>query len=145
MKKLFCIITVFVMVFLYSVPLFAQHTVNDIAKYEGWYKVRIEIFQYDKILFFITQCYPSGEEYDVVGAEREKLPLSLKVLSIGMIEDSLKNSFDFKEMTFNEHGFFMQLTSFSFTCIFKFSKTETELLKELGDEMVNKYRHKKWP
>jgi hypothetical protein len=110
----------------------------------GWFKVRVEILQSGNVSYFITQCYPSGEGYNVVGAEREKLPLYLKVLCMGMIEEGLKGSFDFNQMTFDEDGYFMQLDSFSLSFIFKFSKTEKEILNELGDEMVNKYRYRKW-
>jgi len=39
---------------------------------------------------------------------------------MGMIDEGLKDSFNFNEMTFGQDGFFMQLTSFSFTFVFKF-------------------------
>jgi hypothetical protein len=132
------------MLFAFSMSLYAQHTVNDIARHGGWFKVRVEILQSGNVSYFITQCYPSGEEYNVVGVEREKLPLYLKVLCISMVEEGMKNSFDFNQMTFDEDGYFMQLDSFSFTFIFKLKKKEKEILKELGDEIINKYRYRKW-
>jgi hypothetical protein len=137
----FCLLVIFVGV---SASLYAQHTINDITEYGGWYKVRVEILPPGNTTYFITQCYPSGDEYDVIGDEKEKLPLYLKVLCMGMIEEGVGNSFDFNEMTFDQEGYFMQLTSFSFTFVFNFSKTDTEILEEIGSETVNKYRYRKW-
>jgi hypothetical protein len=54
------------------------------------------------------------------------------------------NSLDFNEMTFDQEGYFMRLTSFSFTFILNFSKTDAEILEEIGSETVNKYRYRKW-
>ena len=142
MRKLtFCLIVMT----LVSVSLHAQHTVNDVAKYGGWFKVKIEISQSGKVFYFITQCYPSGEEYEVVGAKREELPLYLKVLCMTMMEGFVKDTFDFDDMIFEEEGYFIQLDSFSFTMIFKFSKSEAEILDEIGDELVNQFRYKRWP
>ncbi|MDR1390748.1 MAG: hypothetical protein LBJ31_12330 [Treponema sp.] len=56
----------------------------------------------------------------------------------------MKDSFNFDELAFEERGFFMQLTSFSFTFVFKFSKTEAEILNEIGNETVNRYRYRRW-
>lgn len=141
MRKLpFC-----VLVFIFSSALsYAQHTVNDIKNYNGWYEVKFEILQSEKILYNITQCYPSGDRYEVIGNEREKLPLYLKVLVMGMVDEGMKDSFDFDEMTFDENGVFMRMTSFSFTFVFNISKTEEEILNEIGADMVNKYRLRKW-
>ena len=52
--------------------------------------------------------------------------------------------FDFIN-TVDENGVFMQLASFSLIFILKFSNTEEEILDELGPEMVNKYRFRRWP
>jgi hypothetical protein len=61
-----------------------------------------------------------------------------------MVEEGMKDSFNFDELAFEERGFFMQLTSFSFTFVFKFSKTEAEILNEIGNETVNRYRYRRW-
>jgi hypothetical protein len=140
-KIFFCF---FIIVAFFTVSLYAQHTVNDINKHGGWFKVRVEILQSGNVLYYITQCYPSGEEYEIVGNEREKLPLYLKVLCMGMVEEGMKDSFDFNNMTFDENGFFMQMISLSFTLVFNFSRTESEILGEIGNEIVNKYRYREW-
>jgi hypothetical protein len=134
----------FAMTFVFSAALYAQHTVNDIQQYKGWFKVRIEIENTGNIVYFISQCYPSGEEFNVVGADKEKLPLSLKVFCMAMMEEGLANSFDFDDMIVDEDGLFMQLTSFSFTLIFNFTHPESEILDALGPGMVNRYRDRKW-
>ena len=141
-KKYFCF---FLIAMFLTVILYAQHSVNDINDYNGWYEVKIDIYNTGNILFFITQCYPSGDRYEVTGNEREQLPLHLKVLCMLMVDEGMKDSFDFDEMAFDENGVFMQFTSFSLIFIFKFSNTEEEILKELGPETVNKYRFRRWP
>jgi hypothetical protein len=75
------------MIFIFSVSLYAQHTVNDIQQYGGWFKVRVEIENAGNITYFVTQCYPSGEEYNVVGAEKERLPFPLHSFSISHIQN----------------------------------------------------------
>jgi hypothetical protein len=132
------------MIFTFSVSLYAQHTVNDIQQYGGWFKVRIEIEQSGNIIYFVSQCYPSGEEYNVVGADKEKLPLSLKIFCMSMIEEGMADSFDFSDIAIDEDGLFMQMTSFSFTFVFDFTMPESEILAALGSGMVNRYRNKKW-
>jgi hypothetical protein len=143
MKKIFGL--AFIMSMFFSIPLFAQHTVNDIARYGGWYQARVEISQSGNIMYYITQCYPSGDEYEVIGTEREQLPLYLKILCMGMVEEGMKDSLNFDEMTFDEDGIFMQLTSFSFTFLFNFSENGAEILNKIGNETVNKYRYRRWP
>jgi hypothetical protein len=143
-KKIILISMAFMLNIIFSISLFAQHTVNDITQHGGWYKARIEMFQSENVTYHITQCYPSGDEYEVIGTEREKLPLYLKVLCMFMVEEGIKDSVDFNEMTFEQDGYFMQLASFSFTFIFNFSKTEAEILNEIGDERIKKYRYRKW-
>jgi hypothetical protein len=128
----------------FSVSLYAQHAVNDISEFGGWYKVKIEILQSGNVLYYITQCYPSGDEYEVTGNEREKLPLYLKAMCMGMVDEGMKDSFNFNEMTFSEEGFFMQLTSFSFEFVFDFSNMSAENINKLESEMGNTYRHRKW-
>jgi hypothetical protein len=76
----FCLPAIFVG---FSVSLYAQHTVNDITEYGGWYKVRVEILPPGNTTYFITQCYPSGDEYDVIGDEKEKLPFVFKGIMYG--------------------------------------------------------------
>jgi hypothetical protein len=133
------------MMFVFPATGYAQHTVNDIAKYGGWYKVKFEIFQSGNVVYSISQCYPDGDEYDVVGDEKEQLPLYLKVLSMAMLEATgIQNSFDFDDMKFEDEGYFMQLTAFSFTFMFDFSKFEAEILEEMGDEILNEYKNRKW-
>jgi hypothetical protein len=124
--------------------LYAQHTVNDIAQYNGWFQVEVRIMQSGNIFYDITQCYPGGEEYEVRDSEKEKLPLYLKIVCLGMIDEGMKDAFNFDEMSFSEDGYLMQLTAFSFTFIFDFTKTENEILSEFGDEMISKYRYRKW-
>jgi len=144
LKRLYIFIIIFI--FIINSLFSQQHSVNDITKYKGWYKVKIEFFQSGNIMYYITQCYPSGDEYEVTGIEREKLPLYLKVLCMGMADEVMKDSFDFNEMSFDEDVFFMQLSSFSltFTFVFNFSKSESEILNEIGNETVNKYRYRRW-
>jgi hypothetical protein len=128
----------------FSLSVYAQHTVNDVQKYGGWYRISVEIYQSGNVGYLITQCYPSGETYEVIGHEREKLPIYLKVLCMGMVEAGMKDRFDFNTMTFEENGYCIQMTAISLTFIFKFSKPEAEILKELGGELINTYKYRKW-
>jgi hypothetical protein len=89
----FCLPAIFVG---FLASLYAQHIVNDITEYGGWYKVKIEMLPPGNTMYFITQCYPSGDEYDVIGDEKEKLPLHLEVLCMAMIREGMGNSFDWK-------------------------------------------------
>jgi hypothetical protein len=134
-----------VLIILCSISVYAQHTVNDVDQYGGWYKVIIEIFKNGKTSYAISQCYPSGEEFNVTGAEREKLPLVLKVLSMSLVEEYIIEYFDIDELTLDEEGIFLEFTGISFTFNFNFSRPEDELLDELGPEMVNRYRNRRWP
>jgi hypothetical protein len=136
-----------VIVFLCALPVFhtyAQHSVSDVGKYNGWYQLRIDLERSGGIAYHVTQCYPGGEVYEVTGAEKDKLPLSLKVLCMAMVEEGMKGGLDLESMTFEEDGFFLQMNAFSFTMVVKISKTEDEILESLGAEAVNKYRNRRW-
>jgi len=127
-----------------SVSLHAQHYVNDVAQYGGWFKVRFDIRQNGKASYFITQCYPSGDEYEVKGPERDKLPLFFKALCMGVVEEAIGGVFDIEDWSFEEDGISIKMTDFSFAIIFKFSKSEEEIVEMMGEDFVNEYKNRKW-
>ena len=144
MKKNLFLIGFFTLISLTT--LYSQHTVGDVREHGGWYSVRFEFNRDGSSTVFVTQKYPSGETYEVIGDEREKLPLYLKFFALGLLEE-LEGSFDFDVMTFSENGFLMQVTNFSvaFTFLFCFTMPEEEILYELESEMLERFRHLRWP
>ena len=142
MKKNYFILMVLSIIFTFSV--FAEHAVGDVRQHQGWYVVRLEIHPLGNVMVYVTQCYPSGDEFEIIGNERERLPLYVKVLCLSLL-DEIKGSFDFDELTFEEEGLFFQMTSFSLTFVFNFTMPDEEILLILGDQMVNRYRHIRWP
>ena len=141
MKKLF----LFILIVFCSIALHAQHSVNDIQQYGGWYKVTIDITNAGRTSYAISQCYPSGEIFDVIGTEREKLPLVLKVLCMALVEEYILGNLDFEDLSFDEDGIYLEVTNFAITFNFSLSKPEQELLDELGPEIIDEYRNRKWP
>jgi hypothetical protein len=127
-----------------AAALSAQHRVNDVKEHQGWFQIEVKIEQSGNISYAVTQCYPNGEEYKVKDSEKEKLPLYLKVFCLVMVDEGFKDSFNFADMSMNEDGYLMQVTALSFTLILDFSKPENEILEELGDEVINQYRYRKW-
>jgi hypothetical protein len=141
MKKAFF----FMLIVLCSFSAFAQHRVNDIKQYGGWYKVTMEITSTGKTSYFITQCYPSGEEHAVTGADREKLPLYMKVLCMGLVDEVISDSFGgITDMTFESDGMFLEVTTLSFTFTFKTTNSDEEMLVKFGEETVEQYRNRSW-
>lgn len=132
--------TIFCMMFFCALGVFAQHRVNDIAEYGGWFKVRFEQNTRGDMLYFITQCYPDGDEYEVNGPEREALPLHMKIFCIAMSEQVFKDQM--ASMVMEEDGLYLQVTGFSF--IVKFSMTEEEVLDLFGQDMVDLYKDQEW-
>jgi len=124
--------------------LYSQHTVGDVREHGGWYSVRFEFNRDGNSAIFVTQKYPSGETYEIIGDERENLPLYLTIFALGLFEE-LEGSFDFDEMAFSENGLLMQMTNFSVTFIFCFSMPEEEILSELENEMLERFRYLRWP
>jgi len=144
LKKVFLI--VFIFTFVLTSLFSQQHRVNDIMEYNGWYKIKFDISQSKNVKYYITQCYPSGEEYEVTGNEREKLPLYIKILIMGIIDVGMLDRFDFNKMSFDEFSFSLFLSSFSYTFVLNNLKSEAEIIEDLGGcEIVNKYKDKKWP
>jgi len=124
--------------------LHSQHTVGDVREHGGWYSVRFEFDRYGNSTVFVTQKYPSGETYEVIGDERENLPLYLKFFALGLLEE-FGGGFDFDEMGFSENGILTQMTNFSITFLFCFTMPEEEILSELESEMLEEFRHLRWP
>jgi hypothetical protein len=116
-----------------------QHKVNDIKQYKGWYKINVETDSNNELCFSITQCYPNGDEYVVSSNERQKLPLHLKIVCIG-ISEILKDQME--ALTFNEDGIYMKITGFTF--VVDFSMSEEDMLESLGEELVNRYKYSDW-
>ena len=142
MKKKLFFIGFFTLIALST--LYSQHTAGDVREHGGWYSVRFEFNPDGNNTVFVTQKYPSGEVYEVIGDERENLPLYLKFLALGLLEE-LEGSFNFNEMTFDANGLVMQMTNFSVTFLFCFTMTEEEILYELEREMVERFEHLRWP
>ena len=135
--------TVAFLIFLSTVmvsQVYGQHRVNDIKKYNGWYKISIEMVSDGKSRYNVTQCYPNGDEYKISDSERKQLPLWVKIFCIGMFDEVLKGQME--EMTFNEDGIFMRITGF--ILMIDSSKSDEEILESLGQEMVNKYKYRDW-
>jgi hypothetical protein len=124
---------------LIALQAYSQHTVNDIAKYNGWFKIQFETSN-GQVQYKISQCYPNGDLYEVPANQRRKLPLYIKVLCIGLVEEVFTEQLGL--MTFDEDGVFMQVTGFSF--ILKITKSEAEILENFGQEMVDKYKNRDW-
>jgi len=138
------LLLIVLMFFLFSAGLYSQHTVGDVRQYGGWYNVRFEFRSNDNVSVYVTQVYPSGIEFEVIGDEREGLPLYLKIICLGLI-DEFYGFFSFDEMTFEEDGFFMKLANFSLSFIFDFTMDEKDVLQDLGDDMINRFRDARWP
>jgi hypothetical protein len=120
--------------------IFGQHSVNDIKRYKGWYKINIGMDSDDNSIYTITQCYPNGDEYELNDYERRQLPLWVKVFCVGIFEEALKGQME--SMTFNEDGIYMRIMGF--TLMIDSSKSDDEILESLDQEMVNKYKYKNW-
>ena len=142
MKKEYLVL-VFLLVFL-TFSLSAEYTVGDVRQHGGWYSIIFEINPQGNDRLHVTQCYPSGDELAIIGDEREGLPLYLKVLCLGILEQS-RGNFNFNQLTFEEEGLFFQLASFSLTFTLRITMSEEELLASLGVPMVNRYRDMRWP
>jgi len=141
MKKLFFVI----LIAFCSLSLYSQHRVGDVDHHGGWYKVVIDISNKGGTAYTISQCYPSGAIFDVIGTEREKLPLILKIFCMALVEEYIADAFDMEDLSFDEEGIFLEITNFSLSFNFKFSRSEAELLDELGPDIVNEYRNRRWP
>jgi hypothetical protein len=132
--------TFFFLLSIVILQVYGQHSVNDIKRHKGWYKITIEMDSHDTSIYTVTQCYPNGDEYPLNDNERRQLPLWVKVFCIGIFEEGLKGQMEM--MTFDEDGIHMGLRGF--TLIIDSSKSDEEILASLGQEMVDKYEHKKW-
>jgi hypothetical protein len=119
---------------------YGQHEVNDVRKYNGWYKLNIEADAGGNSRYIITQCYPNGDEYVLSDAERKRLPLWIKVFCIGIYEEGLKGQMD--QMTFSENGISMRIMGF--TLMIDSERTDEEILEALGQTMVNRYKGSDW-
>jgi len=130
------------LIFLFAVTasqVYGQHKVNDIKRYNGWYKMNVEMDSNGNGRFNITQCYPNGEEFKLSDNERRQLPLWVKVFCMAIF-DELKGQME--ELTFNENGIFMKFIGFTLTM--DSSKSDEEILELLGQDKVNKYRNRNW-
>lgn len=131
----------------FSFSLYAQHTIGDVRQYEGWYSIKVEIHQTGTSIS-ITQRYPSGEELEVIGDDRYKLPLYVKIFSLVLMEelfDELFGDIIFEGLTFEEDGFFMRLNGFSFSFDIGFTISEEEILDDFTEEELYRFRNMRWP
>jgi hypothetical protein len=118
--------------------IYGQHKVNDIKDYNGWYKITIEIGSHDNAQYTVMQCYPNGDEYTLNDDERRQAPLYVKVFCIGMFEQLLKGQAEI----FDRGGIQMKLNGV--TLIVNFIRSDEEILSELGEDVVDKYRYEEW-
>jgi uncharacterized membrane protein YiaA len=139
MKKAFF----FVLIVVCSFSVFAQQAADDAEQYESWYEITVEIRNDGNTSYEITQCFLSGEKRAVTGAERDTLPVYVKVLCMGMV-DQFTGGFPLADMTFEEEGMYFGVTGFSLSFVFKTTKTDDELLDEFGESMVERYRDRSW-
>ena len=127
-----------------SISAYAQHRVNDVDQYGGWYKITIEISKNGGNTYAISQCYPSGEIFDVIGSEKEKLPLILKILCLAFIEEYIGGILDINELNFDDDGLYFEMTNVSFSFVINFSRPEAELLGEIDPELLDEFRNRRW-
>ena len=140
-KKLFFAVS---LALISSAALYPQHTAGDVMEHEGWYSLKFEFYLDGRTTILVTQKYPSGEEYEVVGDEREELPLYLKFLALGSIEE-MAGSIDFDSMTFNESGLAFYMDNISFTLLVSVTSSEEEIMQEWGDGVMQEFKNRRWP
>jgi hypothetical protein len=119
---------------------YGQHRVNDIKRFDGWYKINIELDLDDNSRYTVTQCYPNGDEYKLSDRERRQLPIWVKIFCIAIFDEIFREQIE--NLTFDEGGIFMKVMGF--TLMIDSSKSDEDILEMLGQEMVNEYKYVDW-